>query len=165
MTEENTKIESTDNKSDNNEDIIFEWMTHPMRKRPVTAMLVIVFILVTSMLVFYATASKLFTGLALIVLFASTAKFFLPTRFKMTDKQVIIKTTTQKIKKNWKNFRSFYPDKNGVLLSPFLEPSRLENFRGMYLIFADNKEEVVNQVKQHINVDENLIVEDKESIS
>ena len=36
-----------------------------------------------------------------------------------------------------------YPGRRGVLLSPFLGPSRLENFRGFYLRYGkDNKTEV-----------------------
>ena len=38
-----------------------------------------------------------------------------------------------------------------VLLSPFGHPSRLENFRGIYLIFNENKNEIVEFIKSHIN--------------
>ena len=129
---------------------VLEWTSHPMRKRPIAAVLVTVFILVISALVFSTTMSKAFTLLALIVLFMSLAKFYMPTKYKLTDKLIIIKSTTQTIKKEWKMFRSFYPDKNGVLLSPFATPSRLENFRGMFLIFSDNKDEVLSFIKDHI---------------
>ncbi|MCJ7458582.1 MAG: hypothetical protein MUP17_06300, partial [candidate division Zixibacteria bacterium] len=53
-------------------------------------------------------------------------------------------------KMEWGKYRSFYMDKNGVLLSPFEKPSRLENFRGIYLRFNQNKDEVVNFIKQRI---------------
>lgn len=145
--------EKSEKQIEEKETPVFEWTTHPMKKRPVATVIVTIFILVTSMLVFYATSSKFFTIGALLVLFLSTAKFYLPTKFKFTDKSVSIKTTSQTIKKNWKDFRSFYPDKNGVLLSPFLEPSRLENFRGMYLIFSSNRDEVISHVKKYIQVE------------
>lgn len=45
-------------------------------------------------------------------------------------------------------FRSFYPDKRGVLLSPFTRPSRLENFRGVYVRYDGNKDEVDAFVKE-----------------
>lgn len=130
-----------------------EWTTHPMKKRPIVAILVTIFIFVVPMLVLSMTNSKLFATLALVVLFASVAKFYFPTKFILTDKQVIIKSSTQTIKKNWTEYRSFYPDKNGVLLSPFVEPSRLENFRGVYLIFADNKEEVISFIGKYIQME------------
>ena len=130
--------------------VVLEWKTHPMRKRPVAATIVTVFILVVGILVFSTTSSKAFTVLALVVLFMSLAKFYMPTAFKLTDKEIIIKSTTQTVKKEWSMFRSFYPDKNGVLLSPFVRPSRMENFRGMFLMFNDNRDEVIAFVESHI---------------
>lgn len=122
---------------------LLTWTTHPFRNRPLISILVVVLIMAAGMAAYYTMDSKAFGVLAMVVLFASLAKFFLPTKFILTDKTVTIKSTTQKITKPWTMFRSFYPDRNGVLLSPFAEPSRLENFRGMYLIFSDNREQVI----------------------
>lgn len=137
--------------SENNSVYQFEWKTHPMKKRPVATIIVTIFIFVIAVLVYSMTESKVFPTLALVVLFASLAKFYLPTKYSLNDKYVIINSTTQTIKKEWINFRSFYPDKNGVLLSPFLEPTRMENFRGLYLMFDDNRDEVISFVKSHID--------------
>lgn len=139
-----------------------EWTTQPMKRRPLAAILTGLFILVVSMIVFYITYSKFFTGLALLVLFASVAKFYLPTKFRMTDEFVLVKSSTQTIARRWADIRSYYPDKNGVLLSPFSHPSRLENFRGLYLIFDNNKEKVVSFIKERVKMveDEDNIIED-----
>ena len=133
-----------------------EWKTHPMKKRPRAAILVTVFIFIIAGMVYSMTESNIFPTLTLIVLFASLAKFYLPTKFTLDDKFVIVKSTTQTIKKEWVNFRSFYPDKNGVLLSPFLEPTRMENFRGLFLIFDNNQEKVISFVKSHIDPNASL---------
>lgn len=130
---------------------VLAWTTHPLRRKPVAAAAVTVFILVVGFLVFATTESRTFGTLALVVLFASLAKFYLPTRYRLSDKHLMVKTTTQTIHKNWSQYRSFYPDRNGVLLSPFVRPSRLENFRGVYLIFENNKDEVIRFVERHIN--------------
>jgi hypothetical protein len=37
-----------------------------------------------------------------------------------------------------------------VLLSPFAEPSRLENFRGLYVMFEGNRDAVTKFVQEHI---------------
>lgn len=139
-----------DNQDDDEREIL-EWMTHPLRRKPLIATIVTIFIFTIGFIVYYMTVSKAFTTLALVVLFASLTKFYFPTKFRLTDKKITIKTTTQTISKDWSIYRSYYPDNNGILLSPFANPSRLENFRGMYLIFADNKEDVVRFVKTHIN--------------
>lgn len=130
------------------------WATHPIRRKPITAVLVTVFILAVGFLVFISTESRAFGTLALVVLFASLAKFYMPTKYLLSDKRIMVKSTTQTVSKNWSNFRSFYPDKNGVLLSPFIQPSRLENFRGMYLIFENNRDEVINFIRSRITAEE-----------
>lgn len=129
---------------------VLAWTAHPLRRRPLAAVLVTIFILVVGFLVLITTESKAFGTLALVVLFASLAKFYFPTKYRLTDRRITIKSTTQTIHKNWSQFRSFYPDNNGVLLSPFVQPSRLENFRGIYLIFEKNRQEVLSFVQSHI---------------
>ena len=129
---------------------ILEWTTHPVKRKPWTAVAVTLFILAVSFVVLAATDSKWFGFIALVVLFASVAKFYLPTKFSLMDKGVVIKSTTQTVKKPWSMFRSYYVDKHGVLLSPFTQPSRLENFRGIYLIFSDNREAVMAVVRDHV---------------
>ncbi len=129
---------------------VLEWITHPVKRKPWTAVAVTVFILAVSFVVLVATESKWFGFFSLVVLFASVSKFYLPTRFRLTVNDVTIKSTTQTMKKPWSMFRSFYVDKNGVLLSPFTQPSRLENFRGLYLIFNENRDEVTAFVRDHL---------------
>lgn len=121
---------------------VLEWTSHPAKRRPWVTVLVLFFILVVSLLVFLATESKWFTFFALLVLFASLAKYFFPTRYRMDNKGITIKTTTQTLHKTWSQYRSYYADKNGILLSPFPEPSRLENFRGLFVLFGGNRDEV-----------------------
>jgi hypothetical protein len=133
------------------EGTVLAWTTHPLKRKPLAAALVTLFILVTGFLVYVVTESKAFGTLALVVLFASLAKFYLPTKYRLTDKRIMVKSTTQTIYKNWSQFRSHYRDRNGVLLSPFVRPSRLENFRGLYLIFEQNRDEVMDFVKAHIS--------------
>ena len=129
---------------------LLAWTTHPIKKRPVASILVTLFILVIPFIVLSITSSRIFGFLSLVVLFASVAKFYFPTYFTLTDTEVIIKSSTQTIKKKWSEFRSYYPDKNGIQLSPFVDKSRLENFRGLYIIFDDNAEDVLRIVSQKI---------------
>lgn len=132
------------------EQIVLEWTCHPMKRKPLVTAAVLLFIVVLAICVYVATTSRLFTVLALIILFASLAKFFFPTTYRFSDTRIAIKSTMQTLYKEWRLFRSFYPDKNGVLLSPFAGPSRLENFRGIYLMYNDNREEVLAVVKSRI---------------
>lgn len=136
-----------------------KWTVHPVKRRPFISIGVTLFIFLIGYVVNYSTQSQWFTVLALVVLFGSLSKFYLPTKYELNEKEVIIKTTTQQLKKEWSLYRSFYPDKNGVLLSPYSEQTRMENFRGIYLMFEKNKDEVLQYIKTHINQEEIAISE------
>jgi len=85
----------------------------------------------------------------------SLAKFYFPTSYRFSQERIMIKTTTQTLNKKWSQFRSCYPDKNGILLSPFSHPTRLENFRGIYIMFAGNAEEVTRFARQRLEAQAN----------
>lgn len=128
-----------------------EWTCHPVKRKPLLSALVTVFIFMVVLVVYYSTESKAFGVLAAVVMIASLAKFYFPTTYRLTHEKIIIKTTTQTLRKDWSIYRSCYPDKHGILLSPFVRPSRLENFRGVYLMFSNNHDEVTSFVKTHID--------------
>ncbi len=88
------------------------------------------------------TESLLMIVFALLLFNAALYGFFFPTTYEVTPENVKIKYMFTSQEKEMSMFRSYYPDKRGVLLSPFSRPSRLENFRGIYLRYHDNKDEV-----------------------
>lgn len=127
-----------------------QWSCHPVKRRPLFSLAITLFVLFVIAMVYSTTESAFLGLLALVIMFVSLAKFYLPTHYRLSDKGVTVKTTTQTLSKHWSEYRSFYLDKNGILLSPFSEPSRLENFRGLFIMFNDNKDEVTEFVKSHI---------------
>jgi hypothetical protein len=129
---------------------ILKWSTHPAKKRTLVSISVLVFLLVIWILVYVTTLSVFFTGLSVVILLGSLSSFFLPTYYELDETKVKIKYFFSTREKEWSLFRSFYVDKNGILLSPFEKPSRLENFRGLYLRFDQNNDEVVDFVKSKI---------------
>ena len=133
-----------------NEGPRLSWKCHPATRKPLVTISVTLFVLLITAAVFYSTNSHTFAVLTLLIMFGSLAKFYFPTSYTLTDEGIIIKTTTQTLHKAWSLYRSFYPDKNGILLSPFVRPTRLENFRGLYIMFHNNKDEVTAFVKAHI---------------
>lgn len=129
---------------------VLEWSSHPVKRKPILSVGVTLIALLIVYMVYDTMESVWFGLLALTVMYLSLAKFYFPTHYRLSEQGVQIKTTTQTIKKHWKEYRSAYPDKNGILLSPFPEPSRLENFRGLFLIFNNNRDVVVEFVNRHI---------------
>jgi len=135
------------------EDIILDWICHPAKRNMKVTVGVSILIAILVVVVYYATFSVWFTILGFLILTGSLAGFYFPSHYQFTKDKIIIKTKMQTLEKKWSQYRSYYSDKNGVLLSPFARPSRLENFRGIYIKFWYNKEEVMAIVKDKIKRD------------
>jgi hypothetical protein len=127
-----------------------EWVSHPAKRNHKVTIAVSIFLVLLVIIVYALTYSVFFTILAIVILYGSLAAFYFPTRYRLDKNEIMIKTTTQTIRKKWSQYRSYYPDKNGILLSPFVRPSRLENFRGIYIRFGAGREEVTEFVKQRM---------------
>ena len=54
---------------------------------------------------------------------------------------------------SWDRIRSYVPDRYGVLLSPFAEPTRLAKFRGLSVQFSGNREEVLERIRSGVEGD------------
>ncbi len=133
---------------------ILAYVCHPAKRDMLVTVLATVFIIVCVVLVWLISFSLLLTALSVLILFGSLGGFYFPTRYTFYDDHIEIKTTIQTLRKNWSQFRSYYPDKNGILLSPFGRPTRLENFRGQYIKFAGNRDRVMDIVRSKIDFTE-----------
>ncbi len=83
------------------------------------------------------------------VLFLSGWTYFLPSRFRMDSEGVQKKSPFGNEIKKWSQVKSIVPDKYGVLLSPFPQPTRLAKFRGLSVQFSSNREEVLEFIREH----------------
>jgi hypothetical protein len=137
------------NESINNE-LSLRWSSHPLKKNVWVSILVIVFLFAIWLAVYLTTGNPLLLALSVAIMLGSLSSFFLPTRYELDDDKVKIIYLISMRERKWGTFRSYYVDKNGILLSPFERPSRLENFRGLYIRFNHNKDQVVDFVKSKI---------------
>ena len=81
--------------------------------------------------------------IAALIFLVSLTTFFFPTTYSVDESKVKIKYLFTLKERNLSAFRSVFPGQRGILLSPYLGPTRLENFRGFYLRYGkDNKGEV-----------------------
>ena len=124
------------------------WVSHPAKIRKTAATWVLLFIFIMFVVVYVVSNSILMVLLAAFIFTGALSTFFFPTKYELTKDKVKVKYLFNKVEKEIKNFRSYYPDKNGVLLSPFMRPSRLENFRGLYVRYHQNKDEVDSFIKK-----------------
>jgi len=132
--------------------IVLKWSTHAVKRSTKISILVILFLFMIWLLVYLTTFSLMLTILSVVIMLGSLSPFFLPTYYELDNEKIKVKFFFNTKEKEWNMFKSFYVDKNGVLLSPFEKPSRLENFRGLYVRFNQNKEEVVDFVRSKIAI-------------
>jgi hypothetical protein len=125
------------------------WKSHPARERPLaTALVIVLIIIIMSMVYFIMDKSLFMMAMAGLIFTISLSTFFFPTTFTVDEKKVTIKYTFSAKERNLSAFRNYFPESRGILLSPYLSPTRLENFRGFYLRYGkDNKGEVDAYVK------------------
>ncbi len=124
------------------------WVSHPVKRNLRKSVLVSVFLVILWAVVYIITNSVLFLVLSVVIMLGSLSPFYLPTRYELTEDNVKVNYVYHSMEKSWTSYRSYYPDKNGVLLSPFPRPSRLESFRGVYIRFEGNKEAVLSFIKE-----------------
>jgi hypothetical protein len=131
------------------ENMVLDWKVHlaTMDKpyRPIIA---------GSLVVMAVTVVQLYGGnlfltvpLAL-VLFIAVADYFLPMRFRITDRGAYRLSTTGAKFIPWEKVKNVYLDDKGVKLSVFDKPTLLEAFRGLYLYFGKEKDGILEAIKR-----------------
>ncbi len=134
-------------------EVSLKWVAHPFKKNKKKTFFLILFLILVWGLVYWSTLSLGYLLLAVFILMASLSAYFFPTTYEMTEQKITVKYIATRKEKSWDTFRSFYADKNGVFLSPFPKPTRMENFRGLYVRYNDNQEEVLSFVREHIKTE------------
>jgi len=129
---------------------VLVYRCHPARRSPVRTAMVLVFLGVLSIFVNWYTDSPGFAVILSVVMFFSLSAYFFPAWYTLSEKGIKVKTLITTFDRAWDLYRSHWPDKNGVLLSPFPYKSRLENFRGLYVRYEGNGPEVLSFVKRFV---------------
>ena len=115
------------------------WIVHPLRERWKRSVLLSLFLTLVFSGVYWRFNLSVML-LSAIFLIGSLYSYFVPFRYTFYEDEIVVTALLYRRVKPWSTFHSFYIDKNGVLLSPFAKPSRLENFRGTYVRFGTNRE-------------------------
>lgn len=156
-------MNSNKNNTENHESS-FTWRVHPFRESVKTSVIVIAVIVFICAIVYISFGDIFWVILSFLFLFVSLSSFFFPTSFFLDEKEVKVKRVLTTISRPWERFKGFYFDKNGVQLTPFTYPSRLDNYRGLFLKFGNNKDDVINYIKKHLSqVTEEIIENPKKA--
>jgi len=125
---------------------VLTWTVHLARTQPAKAAVSVAFVCATTVLG-WMLVGPFVGGLAAAALTASLADFLLPVRYVISRDKASVKMIGKSLEIKWQDVKRCYLDESGVKLSPLDRVSRLEAFRGVYLRFADNKDEVIEAVK------------------
>ncbi|MDE0009556.1 MAG: hypothetical protein OXU36_00335 [Candidatus Poribacteria bacterium] len=119
------------------------WTVHPLVENRRKSVLLGLFLLLLLFGIYWGFQSVSVALLSAIFLLGSLYKYFLPFRHQCEADKLIITSCCYRLERSWETFRSFYVDTNGILLSPFVRPTRLENFRGVYVRFGKHTPEKI----------------------
>ena len=127
------------------------WTVHPfLQESRFKSTLLIAIILVLSVTIAFSFKGAGWGFLTLAVLTAAMSRYFLPTRYTLNDRGVTISHLGSRRHLPWAGFHRAVPQPDGVFLSPFNNPHRLDTFRGCFIRFKDNQNEVLSVVQNHI---------------
>ncbi len=102
-------------------------------------------------MVYYVMEKNVFMMvLAGVVFSVSLSTFFFPTTYIVDEQKVVIRYAFSARERNMTAFRRAVPESRGILLTPYLSPTRLENFRGFYLRYGKNNKAEVDAFIQEI---------------
>lgn len=125
---------------------LYEWVFHPAKANRTVTVLVTLFLFLLLVVVDWLAQSRLFTIIAAFLLLGSLRSFYFPTTYRLYADRIQVAYTLSSLTKEWKLYRSVYPERNGVFLSPFARPTRIENFRGLFLKYGDGERDRILEI-------------------
>lgn len=90
--------------------------------------------------------------ISLLLLVGMTGMIYLPARYKLDEKGVTGYLFGVPTFRTWRHYRNFYMHENGVHLTTMPKPSPLDAFRGHFLQFYGNRDEVVAYIEAHMTL-------------
>ncbi|MBM4036674.1 MAG: hypothetical protein FJ291_33485 [Planctomycetes bacterium] len=127
-----------------------QWRSHPVVDDYPRSLLLVAAVIAVCVGVWISFDSAGYAALAAAVLAGSLARYFVPTHYELDSDGVSVRFLGHLRRVGWGDVRRFFVAPEGVQLSPFEKPSRLEAFRGTFLRFAGNGDEVVRLVEGQV---------------
>jgi hypothetical protein len=96
---------------------------------------------------FGAVAWAVFSAAVLVL---TLARYFFPTEYTLDETGVRARFLGIERARSWAEIRALYAHRDGVHLSPFGSPTALDPFRGIFLRFAGNRDDVLRFCESHV---------------
>ena len=126
------------------------WRSHPLVDDSPRSVLLVAIVGVVCVGVGVAFDGIGYALLSAGFLAVSLARYFVPTHYTLDAGGATMRFLGQTRTVRWENVRRADVHRDGVHLSPFARPSRLDSFRGTFLRFCGNADEVVSFVEHKV---------------
>jgi hypothetical protein len=132
------------------------WTAHPARERVGAAVGTLLTIVAFAGVVYLACGwlgpveRRVVAGVAGLVLVASLHRFFFPSRFEIDADGITARYLLRTQRFTWSRLRRFTHDQRGGYLSSRGRASRFDAYRGLHILFGDQRERVIERVRSHL---------------
>jgi hypothetical protein len=127
-------------------EVSLRWRVHPLVEQPAKSLALIVILAGILVIVQLSFGEPGWTVVSGVLLFAWLARYFFPTTYECGEEGVRVGFLGFVRERRWGEFRRFEVYRTGIHLSPFAKPNILDNFRGLFMLFHNNRDEVVEFV-------------------
>ena len=130
---------------------VLRWEDHPLRSEsPARSAALAGLIVASALAASVGFGHWLYGAFSLAVLTLSVSRYLFPTHYELDGVGVASRHLGVGRSRCWDEFRRVEERADGLFLSPFEGPRRLDAFRGVFLRFHQNREEVVYFVRHHV---------------
>lgn len=126
------------------------WRSHPVVDDYPRSLLLVAAVMAVCVGVWASFDGIGYAAIAAAFLLGSLARYLVPTRYELDAAGVSVRFLGHGRSVAWAAVRRVGVHPEGVQLSPFERASRLEAFRGIFLRFAGNRDEVVSFVERQM---------------
>ena len=128
----------------------FEYQSLPLRDDYPRSVALVAIVSAVSVAIGVSFSDPRWAAFAALCLGISLARYFLPTSYRLDEAGVRARFLGREVARPWAEVRGLYPHRDGVHLSPFVKPSALDPFRGIFVRFAGNRDEVLRFCERHV---------------
>jgi hypothetical protein len=129
---------------------LLRWRYDPWRARPGRTWALLAVNFAVAAVVYFTFPEKVFVLLALVFMFGATLSMLVPISYRFDADGVTVFFLGTRNFRRWEHYRNCYVHQNGVFLTSMPKPSGLDPFRGHFLLFAGNREEVASYARERI---------------
>ncbi|MBF0363806.1 MAG: hypothetical protein HQK49_22490 [Oligoflexia bacterium] len=134
------------------------WQDHPLTQRNFKQTLALIILIFFTSIITYFVFDLKYSLLAFALLSISMGRYFLATTFILDEKGFTIRYFLFSKRRNWEQFVRYHIFDDGIFLSPFVVPSRLDSFRGEFLRFSRERNRNNNkELKERKELKEKII--------